>query len=855
MNIRSAVSVIVLFSALGVGAKVPVNIVRPKPTPALIADVRKGEKPVDIETTESTVEENSFFKRLKYNIVFTNRNNRDMAGDLELPLPEGAFVCGYSLEINGEMIPGVVCEKDKARVAFENEERKYVDPGIVEHVKGNVWRTRIFPIRPNIPRKAEVEYIVPKLNAAKNIIYERDGEEVFVAYVADDGRKAQSVRSRIAAFKKGVVVWDASLSAKQFAASWCSKLKLLPDNGEWRLVVFRHDVKLYQNTFSKDSLLKEIESLQYDGGTCIDAALKSLALDGVATEILLFTDEVDTMGLEAVAYDSKPQVTVASRDDTPLHSVEVKKLPKGDKSFEGAPVKNSLLLATVWAERYMRNSASQANARKDEFLDLARRYGVAGPGQSFIVLENVSQYIEHKIEPHPSLSIHAQWKRMRASEDDGIAAKRLKAEHEENLLKLWHERVKWWNDPKPPKRTPKSGVFDSQLSSHVAIEGEAGQTAPSPRTYNRRRMMRREGIARNPESVANVAVESVAEGGDKHAKSVGDNNNGAAVVLKAWDPKAPYLELLKSAPIGSAYNVYLKEREKYNSSPAFYLDCASWFYKAGEQILADRILTNLAEFNLENPALWRSIGWRAREAGRYELAILAFRKVLVMRREEAQSRRDLAIVLGEWGKKSLYTGKCEKDAAMHIEEAMRLLADAAFMVVARRSGLRNDDFQIAVIALEELNGLIAWVEAYKWQNENKPKIPQFDAVYRRDLPMKLRIVMSWDADRTDVDLHVLEPNGEEAFYQNRRTSEGGFVSGDVTTGYGPEEYLKKDSAAGVYKIMSNYFASHQSSLTGAVTISVGVYTDWGTANEKFKLITFRLDKPKDKFLIGEIKMQ
>ncbi len=167
MNIRSAVSVIVLFSALGVGAKVPVNIVRPKPTPALIADVRKGEKPVDIETTESTVEENSFFKRLKYNIVFTNRNNRDMAGDLELPLPEGAFVCGYSLEINGEMIPGVVCEKDKARVAFENEERKYVDPGIVEHVKGNVWRTRIFPIRPNIPRKAEVEYIVPKLNAAK----------------------------------------------------------------------------------------------------------------------------------------------------------------------------------------------------------------------------------------------------------------------------------------------------------------------------------------------------------------------------------------------------------------------------------------------------------------------------------------------------------------------------------------------------------------------------------------------------------------------------------------------------------------------------------------------------------------
>ena len=68
------------------------------------------------------------------------------------------------------------------------------------------------------------------------------------------------------------------------------------------------------------------------------------------------------------------------------------------------------------------------------------------------------------------------------------------------------------------------------------------------------------------------------------------------------------------------------------------------------------------------------------------------------------------------------------------------------------------------------------------------------------------------------------------------------------------EYLKKDLERGVYKICSNYFASHQTSLTGAATITVCVYTDWGTKDEKFELITFRLDKPKKKLLIGEVKL-
>ena len=215
----------------------------PLPPPGIrVIDLRANEKPVEVAKAQSVVEENALFRRTKATFTFTNPNARAMSGEFEFPIPEGAFVCGYSLEVNGEMVPGVVCEKEKARVAFENETRKGVDPGIVEQVKGNIWRTRIFPLNPKTPRKAEVEYIAPKsTDNAPNAICERDGDDVFVATVGK--LKVKSTRDAIASFTKGTILWDASLSAKPFAAAWRKKLEALPEKGEWALIIFRNDRK------------------------------------------------------------------------------------------------------------------------------------------------------------------------------------------------------------------------------------------------------------------------------------------------------------------------------------------------------------------------------------------------------------------------------------------------------------------------------------------------------------------------------------------------------------------------------------------------------------------------------------
>lgn len=44
------------------------------------------------------------------------------------------------------MVDGVPVPRQKARVAFEEEVRKQVDPGLVEWSGGNMFKTRVYPI-------------------------------------------------------------------------------------------------------------------------------------------------------------------------------------------------------------------------------------------------------------------------------------------------------------------------------------------------------------------------------------------------------------------------------------------------------------------------------------------------------------------------------------------------------------------------------------------------------------------------------------------------------------------------------------------------------------------------------------
>src|SRR5258705_13975545 len=73
----------------------------------------------------------------------------------------------------------------------------------------------------------------------------------------------------------------------------------------------------------------------------------------------------------------------------------------------------------------------------------------------------------------------------------------------------------------------------------------------------------------------------------------------------------------------------------------------------------------------------------------------------------------------------------------------------------------------------------------------------------------IHVYLTWDTDRTDVDLWVTTPSGEKVFYSHRGGKGGEALYDDVTSGYGPESFTAKDAASGDYLVQVNYFAGRR----------------------------------------------
>jgi Ca-activated chloride channel homolog len=93
-----------------------------------------------------------------WTMTFRNKTQRILEGELNFPLPAGISVSRYALDINGRMREAVPVARAKGTEVFETVERRRVDPGVLEKVEGNTFRTRIYPINPGGVRTVLIAY-------------------------------------------------------------------------------------------------------------------------------------------------------------------------------------------------------------------------------------------------------------------------------------------------------------------------------------------------------------------------------------------------------------------------------------------------------------------------------------------------------------------------------------------------------------------------------------------------------------------------------------------------------------------------------------------------------------------------
>jgi hypothetical protein len=267
--------------------------------------------------------------------------------------------------------------------------------------------------------------------------------------------------------------------------------------------------------------------------------------------------------------------------------------------------------------------------------------------------------------------------------------------------------------------------------------------------------------------------------------------------------------------IAEDYQLYLKLRDEYSSSPTFYFDMADWFFKHNDRETALRILTSIAELELENASLYRLLGYRFKEYGEYALAKFVTKKVIQWRPLEPQSYRDHALALADNG---------ETQAAL---DSLYSLLTRPFPVSNIRRSRGIDE-----VAVTEINRLIA--------KDASLNTSQIDERLIINIPVDIRVVINWNMDNTDIDLHVIDPNGEECYYGNRRTRIGGRISADNTSGYGPEQFLLKRAVRGKYRVYVNHFSAREFTAAGPATVMAEIFTRYAGQNEQRRVVSLQL---------------
>ena len=265
-----------------------------------------------------------------------------------------------------------------------------------------------------------------------------------------------------------------------------------------------------------------------------------------------------------------------------------------------------------------------------------------------------------------------------------------------------------------------------------------------------------------------------------------------------------------------------------------------------------------------NLVVVRLIGDLYSELGLHEEARRVYSAVVELLPKDASAQRALASVLKQAGD---LKGSYERllDAAALAPKDRRLAFELAD--VANRLGELHearDRFEQLVNDAETPEAVrypakqrLAQVYRELAQQESAQK-PALDAQIKKlslagGTENDIKVYLTWDTDRSDVDLWVTNPAGERVFYGHKTGKFGEALYDDVTTGYGPESFTAPHAQGGEYLVQVNYFGAGRSNFSEARG-EVVVVLDEGKPTEQKTVLPYRLYDVGQTVAVARIKV-
>lgn len=568
----------------------------------------------------------------------------------------------------------------------------------------------------------------------------------------------------------------------------------------------------------------------------------------------------------------------------------------------------------LWAQKKIANLDFEYAKNADEIELLGKKYGIITKNTSLIVLENILDYISYDIIPPAELRAEFD-RIKKQEHDNNLAQQKNNWEsiqsYYEGLNTWWKKNIKYqgqkiaskykYKREAPLARSVASETIKGDPDAALTVDepvgaGTASQVIEDNNVYNvppppsapkvdqvkfvAPVVAKAQEITEDPPKIAEIkdkkvgseevvvigystqrksevvggylAEKTIAPGlsnnlvqalaGKVAGVQIGESPNEVRKELnysvsdtltfdsknndKTWNPDRLYLKALAKAPKEKQYDLYFELRKAQERNPSFYFDVAHFFYNQGDVKKALQIISNIADLGLENHQLYKTLTYTLRQWKDYEDALFTAKQVAKWREHEPQSLRDYAMAL--------------EDAGKYQEAFDQLIKALEVNYYGEMSGQYEG---VEDIILMDTNRLIIEHKGLKTDKLAKK--------YQEKMPVDIRIIMNWNLMDVDLDLHVIEPNGEECYYSHTKTLAGARFSKDFTEGYGPEQYLIRNAVKGKYQIRTNYYGETELTENGPATIMVEIYTTRAGKTSK-TLKTIQLGKVKENELLAEI---
>ncbi|WP_191486400.1 YfaP family protein [Pseudomonas sp. FEN] len=136
---------------------------------------------------------------------------------------------------------------------------------------------------------------------------------------------------------------------------------------------------------------------------------------------------------------------------------------------------------------------------------------------------------------------------------------------------------------------------------------------------------------------------------------------------------------------------------------------------------------------------------------------------------------------------------------------------------------------------------------------------QFYEANKQITPARIRVVLGWDDPKAELDLHIITPDGQHAFYAHPALTNGGGLDPDGVDGPGPEMFTMTAPLHGTYLIYVNYWGNYSASdgynfteranQNEVITSQINLVLNENTVDEKRESFTVPLRAIGDLLLV------